>query len=145
MFYIGSTRDFSNRWSAHVSSSKLNLSTILYKYITSRGGIDEFSYDILEHCNKEDLKRREQFFYELMKPPLNDRRPCTSQKCIHSCVWSWCLQCKDEKLCRLCIHDKQPLACKICSPIVCIECNKTLSSTSYRQHKHKKNSFEHIM
>lgn len=71
-FYIGSSKNCRTRFSMHKyntnNPSAKDYNCPLYKYIRDNGGLDNFSFIILEELGNietKDLRVREQFFIEL--------------------------------------------------------------------------------
>jgi len=70
--YIGSSQTLVQRMNQHFNSnhkgaSNKNLQNAMREY-----GVQWFSFEILEHCIKENLLEREQFWIDLLKPEYND-------------------------------------------------------------------------
>ena len=74
-FYIGSSKDVKQRWSAHKckSSCKRHSNNPMYLDM-QKYGVDKFAFEILEEVETEQLKEAEQKFIELLKPTYNNRR-----------------------------------------------------------------------
>lgn len=70
--YIGSSINISRRISNHKKELKkgykdnIRIRTDLEKY-----GKESFDFEVLEYCNLEDTKAREQYYFELLKPFYN--------------------------------------------------------------------------
>jgi hypothetical protein len=81
--YIGSARDRNKReknhkdkWNNENDIIKYNIK--LYNYIRENGGWDNWIFKVIEEypCeNRTELRIREQYHYDLLKPALNMRRP----------------------------------------------------------------------
>ena len=71
-FYIGSSKDIKLRWYIHKSpyTIKQHPNVKLYKAMTQYGR-DNFTIDIIEETN--NLREREQYWIEYLKPVYNDR------------------------------------------------------------------------
>lgn len=71
-FYIGSSCNIKHRWVHHKSPSrwKLQLNSKLYKDM-AEFGLDNFIFEVLEETT--DLRNREQYWIEHLKPSYNDR------------------------------------------------------------------------
>ena len=71
-FYVGSSCNIKQRWADHKSPSKwkghsgIKLYQAFIKY-----GLNNFTFDIIEET--ADLKKREQYWIEQLKPTYNDR------------------------------------------------------------------------
>ena len=68
-FYIGSSRNIFHRWSKHKYDSK-RISRPLYDDMREFG-FDQFELTILEECSVDELKVREQYYIEMLKPEYN--------------------------------------------------------------------------
>ena len=88
-FYIGSSKDIKSRWAKHKCPSmwKLHPNVKLYKSM-AKYGLDNFIFEVLEET--ADLKEREQYYIEQLKPSYNnyrakgfdtDRYKETSERC----------------------------------------------------------------
>jgi len=77
--YIGSTCNFKDRKSKHKRvKSNTMISRAIFKY-----GWDNFTFDIIEYCDKDILIEREQFYLDTLEPfkennGYNILRNCTS-------------------------------------------------------------------
>ena len=71
-FYIGSSKDIKQRWADHkrLSRWKRQPNSKLYKDMASYGK-DKFIFEVIEET--ADLKEREQYWIEYLKPAYNDR------------------------------------------------------------------------
>ena len=85
--YIGSTHDEKLREQKHKSNCNnenyeyYNLK--VYEFIRANGGYDNWKFEVLEHypCeNRTQLRIREQYYYDLLKPLLNTYRPYISEE-----------------------------------------------------------------
>ena len=72
-FYIGSSKNIKKRWIYHRSPSahKRKQNSKLYKDMASYG-LDNFTFEIIEET--DNLKEREQYWIEQLKPSYNDYR-----------------------------------------------------------------------
>ena len=72
--YIGSSNDVKRRWKEHKKPSRWNdnPNNQLYKDIQEYGK-DKFVFEILEEVEAGQLKEKEQYFIETLKPTYNDR------------------------------------------------------------------------
>ena len=63
--YIGQSKDIKKRWKQHLYEMN-NKKSHSYNYELYRSmrkhGVENFSFDILEECNVEDLNRREMYW-----------------------------------------------------------------------------------
>ncbi len=77
--YIGSAVNLPNRKSTHFCALKgsyhhnLHLQNAVNKY-----GIENFKFEIIEYCIKEELILREQYWIDLLKPKYNKRQDAQS-------------------------------------------------------------------
>ena len=71
-FYIGSSKNIKLRWATHKSPSKWKQypNSRLYKDM-SQYGRDNFTIEVIEETT--DLRNREQYYIEQLKPAYNDR------------------------------------------------------------------------
>lgn len=76
--YIGSTLNYHRRKNAHKSGcnnpNSRQYGCIVYQFIRSKGGFENFNFKILnevENIDKEWNRRREQMYIDLYKPTLN--------------------------------------------------------------------------
>jgi len=75
IFYIGSTTNYNNRVKQHFSNFK-HQQTKLHRMISEHGGLDNFTFDIIETyegIEKHELRQHENKFIIDMKPCLNSR------------------------------------------------------------------------
>jgi len=68
-FYIGSTNNVKHRMGQHFSKNKLH--TKLFADDIKQYGRDGFEVKILEECSLEDLREREAYYIEKLKPHYN--------------------------------------------------------------------------
>ena len=73
--YIGSTSDYKQRQRAHKSDcnnpNSPNHNCKLYRFIRSKGGFDNFTFEIIEECSNEDKIELEKMYIEMYDPELN--------------------------------------------------------------------------
>lgn len=65
-FYIGRSVDVMKRWTDHVKSS-LGIGTIAHSYlhtVMAQDGLDQFTFELLEACSKDQLNAREKFYID---------------------------------------------------------------------------------
>lgn len=65
--YIGQSLDIFHRWSKHCQ----NLSDSLLHQAINKQGIENFSFQILEQCNKESLDEREKYWIQFYNSYTN--------------------------------------------------------------------------
>ena len=72
-FYIGSSKDIKRRWANHKSPSTwaISLGMSLYQAFINYG-LNNFTFEIIEET--DNLKKREQYWIDQLKPNYNDRR-----------------------------------------------------------------------
>ena len=72
-FYIGSSKDIKKRWAKHRSPSdqKQHPNSKLYKSMAQYGR-DNFTIEVIEET--DNLKEREQYYIECLKPSYNNYR-----------------------------------------------------------------------
>ena len=72
-FYIGSSKNIKNRWTAHKCKSTWNKCPNNQLYLDmQKYGVDKFVFEILEEAEIEQLKEKEQQFIETLKPTYNN-------------------------------------------------------------------------
>ena len=72
-FYIGSSKNVKNRWMSHKKPSRWNECPNNPMYLDmQKYGVDKFELQILEEVEIEQLKEKEQWFIELLKPTYNN-------------------------------------------------------------------------
>ena len=71
-FYVGSSKDIEKRWHEHksISTQKRQPNSKLYKAMASYG-LGNFIFEVFEET--DNLKEREQYWIEQLKPTYNDR------------------------------------------------------------------------
>ena len=78
ILYIGSTTcEVSDRWRVHRHTIKKKTHGKLFKHMSTRGGIDNFTYVVLEdmvYQDKKSMLKREQYFFTLHNPQLNTKK-----------------------------------------------------------------------
>ena len=74
-FYIGSSKDVKQRWASHKWKSmwKRFLNNPMYLDM-QKYGVDKFVFEILAEVEPEQLKEKEQYFIETLKPTYNSIR-----------------------------------------------------------------------
>lgn len=87
-FYIGQSRDVSTRWKAHTRSlsNDSNESVIrmafakynLREQVSKQGISGNFSFEIIEPCNEEQLIERESYYIQTLTPEYNVQRMGTN-------------------------------------------------------------------
>ena len=72
-FYIGSSKDVKHRWENHKCTStwKNYPNNPLYLDM-KKYGVDKFDFEILAEAESEQLKEKEQWFIETLKPTYNN-------------------------------------------------------------------------
>ena len=71
-FYIGSSKNVKNRWTAHKCPSRWNRCPNNPMYIDMHQyGVDKFVFEVLEVVEPEELKEIEQKFIEKLHPTYN--------------------------------------------------------------------------
>ena len=101
-FYIGSSNNIKSRWIHHRSPSVWKNCTgmKLYKDM-AQYGLDNFLFEIVEET--AELREREQYFIDLLKPSYNDKRAkgWNTEKRIETskrCCKAWYEIHRDERL-----------------------------------------------
>ena len=83
-FYIGSSKNFNNRKSEHKSVSKRKTNTFkLYNTIRAYDGFDNWTMEVIESGTFDtnfEIKSRERFYYDELRPDLNTYRPQASSE-----------------------------------------------------------------
>jgi len=71
-FYIGSTQNLNKRYYTHLNHIRTNKNTCV-KLIraVNKYGEENFSFEIIEKCNVEDLLNREQHYLDFLNPQYN--------------------------------------------------------------------------
>lgn len=71
-FYIGSTINFYNRHHSHMTQLLLNThQNPLMQKDANEYGRDLFVFGVVEYCNKDELKYKEQYYMSLWNPTYN--------------------------------------------------------------------------
>ena len=72
-FYIGSSKDVKERWTAHKCKSTWNKcpNNPLYQDM-NKYGVDKFVFEVLAEVEEGSLKETEQKFIEILKPTYNN-------------------------------------------------------------------------
>lgn len=103
-FYIGSSKDIKLRWANHKSPSQWKRSPNVKLYQAFiKYGLNNFTFDIIEETN--NLKEREQYWIEQLKPTYNDRHANgkDTDRCketIRRCNKEWNKIHRDNELAR---------------------------------------------
>ena len=125
-FYIGSSKNIKLRWATHKSPSKWKQypNSRLYKDM-SQYGRDNFTIEVIEETT--DLRNREQYYIEQLKPAYNDRHAdgYNIERCKeHQKEYQkeWYKVNRDEQLAkskaydsRLCLYEGETLTLKALS------------------------------
>lgn len=69
--YIGSGVDLTKRLRYYYNLKELKTTSRPIDSALIKYGHDNFSLEILEYCNKEDLSKREQYYFDLLDPEYN--------------------------------------------------------------------------
>lgn len=75
-FYIGRSTNLQERLYSYCSLSHLEINlehSVIYRKIW-QFGVQNFSFAVVEHCNPEELGKREQFYIDQWKPQYNIRK-----------------------------------------------------------------------
>lgn len=126
--YIGQSIDIQRRWACHKnsaireksSSHNYPLQKAIRKY-----GIDNFELEILCLCEKDDLLKKEQFYYKTHKPEYNQMYPCENP------VFDPTIEAKRQAIFKTDSYRKK------CSRNPSIETRKKLSESLRNSAKHK--------
>ena len=101
-FYIGSSKNIKSRWASHKipSAHKKHPNSKLYKDM-AKYGLDNFTFEVIEETT--DLKEREQYWIEQLKPSYNNNRAKgfdieRLKETTRRCNKEWYEIHKDEKL-----------------------------------------------
>ncbi len=72
-FYVGSTQtSFKHRFSQHISDLNKNKHRNIHlQRACNKYGINNFSFEIIEKCSKEDCIKREQYYIDSLHPEYN--------------------------------------------------------------------------
>jgi predicted GIY-YIG superfamily endonuclease len=113
-FYIGSTcMPLAKRKCQHKAAAKRHLTRRVYEHMNKIGW--EFVKIILIEkfpCeDKYELEKRERYFIEEMKPPLNSIIPTRSPICEHGRQRPKCKECGGASICE---HGRERSKCKDC-------------------------------
>ena len=74
-FYIGSSKDVKQRLAVHKCQSKWNECPNSPLYLDMKKyGVDKFEFQVIDEVEPEQLKEKEQYFIETLKPTYNNRR-----------------------------------------------------------------------
>lgn len=70
--YIGSTKNFRTRTTSHLNMLRNNKhSSKLLQQDYNKFGEESLEFEIIERCDFDDLKSREQHYIDLLNPPYN--------------------------------------------------------------------------
>lgn len=71
--YIGSTsKSFKARWKTHINQLKSHTHhSYLLQRCYNKYGIENFDFNVLETCGKEDCFKKEQYYFDTLNPELN--------------------------------------------------------------------------
>ena len=121
-FYIGSSKNVKNRWMSHKKPSTWNKCPNNQLYLDMKKyGVDKFELQILEEVEVEQLKEKEQWFIELLKPTYNnnnakgwdiERRKEYNRKYNKS---DKCKEYRKQYYNQLCLYNGQTLTLKALS------------------------------
>ena len=121
-FYIGSSKNIKNRWMSHKKPSTWNKCPNNQLYLDmQKYGVDKFVFEILEEAEIEQLKEKEQWFIELLKPTYNnnnakgwdiERRKEYNRKYNKS---DKCKEYRKQYYNQLCLYNGQTLTLKALS------------------------------
>ena len=121
-FYIGSSKNVKNRWMSHKKPSTWNKCPNNQLYLDmQKYGVDKFELQILEEVEVEQLKEKEQWFIELLKPTYNnnnakgwdiERRKEYNRKYNKS---DKCKEYRKQYYNQLCLYNGQTLTLKALS------------------------------
>ena len=121
-FYIGSSKNVKNRWMSHKKPSTWNKCPNNQLYLDmQKYGVDKFELQILEEAEIEQLKEKEQWFIELLKPTYNnnnakgwdiERRKEYNRKYNKS---DKCKEYRKQYYNQLCLYNGQTLTLKALS------------------------------
>ena len=74
-FYIGSSKNVKQRWTAHKRQSVWKNCPNNPMYIDmQKYGVENFVFEVIAEVEEEELKEKEQQFIETLKPTYNNRR-----------------------------------------------------------------------
>lgn len=131
-FYIGSSKDIKQRWTNHRSPSqwKLHPNVKLYQAFI-KYGLGNFIFEVLEET--ADLKEKEQYWIEQLKPTYNDRHAdgWNTKRCNEAhkrCSKEWYKAHRNKKLTynkayynRLCLYEGETLTLKALTNRFCYQ------------------------
>ena len=129
-FYIGSSKDIKRRWYSHRNSAawKQYPNSKLYKDMAQYGR-DNFTIEAIEET--DNLKEREQYYIEQLKPTYNDRYADgidteRSKETSKRCCKEWRKSHRNEQLAktkayysRLCLYEGETLTLRALSIRFC--------------------------
>lgn len=73
--YVGASLNVSARFSNHMNRDSRRYDSEFYRDIRN-GKFKDFKFEVLEECSADELIKREQYYYDLLKPEYNRYRPC---------------------------------------------------------------------
>ena len=127
LVYIGSTKQIlCRRMTEHRKLALKGCERKLYKHMRDIGS-EHFKIMCVREYNdisKDRLKYKEDKYikrFDTVQNGLN-MSYAFGEKCEHKKRRGRCIECKGTSMC---MHQKQKLQCKICSPAVCENCNRT--------------------
>ena len=110
-FYIGSSKNIKKRWTNHklISVWKRHPNVKLYKALAQYGR-DNFTIEVIEETN--NLREREQYYIEQLKPTYNDRHADGQdaeryKETRRRCSKEWCKIHRNEHLTKIKEHDNR--------------------------------------
>ena len=69
--YVGSTVNFYSRFYKYYNIEYLKKHNTLIHNALLKYGFSNFTLEILEYCNREDVVKRKQYYFKLLKPEYN--------------------------------------------------------------------------
>lgn len=134
--YVGSTAStLTKRLYGHKYSVKRGKTSKIYSFMRDLG-LEHFRIVLIEafECkNKDELRKREQYYIDELKPCLN---MCGAYRhCPHGRQHKHCKVCDGVGICE---HNKRKDQCKVCSPVVCKVCEVIYPRHSMKAHYESK-------
>ena len=147
--YVGSTcNELSKRKYSHKAMGRRKTDRYVYQHLNEIGW-DNVSIILIEEVisfNKNQLRMREQYYIDLLKPELNSIC-AVNLRCPHDRIKYICKNCEGSKICShnkrksqcrdcgggsICSHNKQKSNCKQCNgdKYYCHECEIGFSCKS---------------